>query len=152
LEKETRKMDDSLLDLGGIAGSGGYPDAAEGHDQYLYIREGQKELEKKMSKEGIFIDTGAWLAISLVDDHYHTLAERTLYRLLKSGFRLVTTNHVVGETYTFLSRVRSPEIALTFTEKLRISVALDRYFVNEDLELAAFDWLRKYADHPFSFC
>lgn len=64
-----------------------------------------------MSKERIFIDTGAWLAISLVDDHSHALAEQTLSRLLKSGFRLVTTNHVVGETYTFLSRVRSPKIA-----------------------------------------
>jgi predicted nucleic acid-binding protein len=104
-----------------------------------------------MSKERIFIDTGAWLAISLVDDHYHALAEQTLSRLLKSGFRLVTTNHVVGETYTFLSRVRSPEIALLFIEKLRISAALDYYFVNEEMELTAFDWLRKYSDPPFSF-
>jgi predicted DNA-binding protein len=47
LEKETRKMDDSLLDLAVIAGSGGYPDASERHDQYLYIREGQEDPEKK---------------------------------------------------------------------------------------------------------
>jgi predicted nucleic acid-binding protein len=104
-----------------------------------------------MSKERIFIDTGAWLGISLTDDHYHTLAEQTLAQLLKSGFRLVTTNHVVGETYTFLSRVCSSRIALIFIEKLKTSAALDYYFINEEMELAAFDWLRRYSDQPFSF-
>jgi hypothetical protein len=37
LDKESGKMNDSLLDLVGIAGKGGYPDAAEHHDQYLYL-------------------------------------------------------------------------------------------------------------------
>jgi predicted nucleic acid-binding protein len=104
-----------------------------------------------MSKERIFIDTGAWLAISLIDDQYHAVAGHTLSRMLQSGFRLVTTNHVVGETYTFLSKVSSPKIALIFIEKLRISAALDYYYVSEDMELIAYDWLRKYSDHPFSF-
>jgi predicted nucleic acid-binding protein len=104
-----------------------------------------------MSKERIFIDTGAWLGLALADDHYHTLAGQTLARLLKSSFRLVTTNHVVGETYTFLSRVSSPKLALIFIEKLRVSAALDYYFIDQEMELAAFDWLRRYSDHPFSF-
>jgi hypothetical protein len=46
LEKETSKMNDSLLDLVGIAGNGGYPAASERHDQYLYIREDQEEPVK----------------------------------------------------------------------------------------------------------
>lgn len=46
LEKETCQMDDSLLDLASIGGKGGYPDAAERHDEYLYVREDQ-ESEKK---------------------------------------------------------------------------------------------------------
>ena len=104
-----------------------------------------------MSKERVFIDTGAWIAISLVDDHYHALANQTLSQFLKSGTRLVTTNHVVGETYTFLAKIRSPRIALAFMDKLRTSAALDYYFINEELELAAFDLLRQYSDHMFSF-
>jgi predicted DNA-binding protein len=46
LEKETRKMDDSLLDLAGIAGNGGYPDASKRHDQHLYVCEDQEKPEK----------------------------------------------------------------------------------------------------------
>lgn len=46
LKKETSKMDDSLLDLIGIGGNGGYPDAAERHDDYLYIKEDQEQSEE----------------------------------------------------------------------------------------------------------
>ena len=47
LEKETRLMDDSLLDLAGIGGEGGYPEASERHDEYLYFREKLEDPEKK---------------------------------------------------------------------------------------------------------
>jgi hypothetical protein len=50
LEKETRRMDDSLLDLSGIAGPGGYPDSAERHDDYLYARENLEKTKKKNGK------------------------------------------------------------------------------------------------------
>jgi hypothetical protein len=39
LEKESQKRPDSLLDLIGLGGQCGYPDAAESHDTYLYARE-----------------------------------------------------------------------------------------------------------------
>jgi predicted DNA-binding protein len=46
LEKETSRMNDSLLDLVGISESGGYSDASERHDQYLYFREDQEKPVK----------------------------------------------------------------------------------------------------------
>ena len=98
-----------------------------------------------MNKERLFIDTGAWLAITLTDDHYHVLANQTLSQILKSGTRLVTTNQIIGETYTFLAKIRSPKIALMFIEKVRTSAVLDLYFVNEDMELVAFEWLQRYS-------
>lgn len=103
-----------------------------------------------MTSERVFVDTGAWLALALNNDQYHTLASQTLARLLSST-RLVTTNQVVGETYTFLTRTRSPRIALAFMDQIRASMALDYYFISEDLETAAYNRLKIYVDHPFSF-
>jgi uncharacterized protein len=104
-----------------------------------------------MSRERVFVDTGAWLALALADDQYHSLAGQTLSRLLGSSTRLVTTNQVVGETYTFLVKVRSPRIALAFVDQVRASMALDYFFIEEDLEIAAYNWLKQYADQKFSF-
>ena len=47
LEQEARHTPDSLLDLVGIGGMAGYPDASERHDDYLYVQERQPENEEK---------------------------------------------------------------------------------------------------------
>jgi hypothetical protein len=47
LEKETSQMTDSLLEVIGIGGKAGYPDASERHDQYLYVREKPEDPAKK---------------------------------------------------------------------------------------------------------
>jgi predicted nucleic acid-binding protein len=109
-------------------------------------------MEKKtMNHECVFVDTGAWLALMLTDDVYHSIASQTLNNLLKSSLRLLTTNHVIGETYTFLTRIRNPQMALVFIENLKTSTALDYYFVDETMETAAYDLLRRYQDQKFSF-
>jgi predicted nucleic acid-binding protein len=104
-----------------------------------------------MANKRVFVDTGAWLAITLADDQYHAIGDKTLKQLLASGTRLVTGNHVIGETYTFLAKLRSPKIAGDFIETVRASRALDLYFADETVESSAYDLLRKYSDHPFSF-
>jgi predicted DNA-binding protein len=47
LEKEASQMADSLLDIVGIGGKAGYPDASERHDDYLYVMENQEDYPKK---------------------------------------------------------------------------------------------------------
>jgi hypothetical protein len=51
LVQESGQMNDSLLDLVGIAGKGGCPDAAEHHDQYLYVREDRAEPDQEKKDE-----------------------------------------------------------------------------------------------------
>jgi len=104
-----------------------------------------------MSQERIFVDTSAWLALMLEDDAHHAAADRALSALLKSDTRLITTNHVVGETYTFLARVRNPWIALAFVERIKASLTLDLVVAQEETEAAAYEWLRRYQDQRFSF-
>lgn len=104
-----------------------------------------------MNDNRIFVDTGAWLALSLTDDRYHNLANQTLKQLLKSGTRLITSNHVIGETYTFLTRIHSSRVAWNFIEKIRASKSLDYYFTDEKTESSAYDLLHKFSDQRFSF-
>lgn len=64
---------------------------------------------------------------------------------------MVTTNHVVGETYTLLRIVRGYRAAATFLEALDATERLERLFVSEDVEKRAFALLHRYHDHDFSF-
>ena len=104
-----------------------------------------------MSRDRVFVDTGAWLALALNDDVHHAEAEIALKDLLSSGARLVTTNHVIGETYTFLSRAKGTRIAAAFADKIRASIALDCVFVPEETEARAFAWLERYEDQKLSY-
>jgi len=47
LEREAAKLDDPLLEIVGLAGEGGHPDASERHDDYLYQRETSKRQQRK---------------------------------------------------------------------------------------------------------
>ena len=49
----------------------------------------------------VLVDSGAWLAIADRDDPKHRTA-LDFYRGLKPGSRLVTTDYVLSETYTWL--------------------------------------------------
>lgn len=48
----------------------------------------------------LFVDSSAWYALSDYDDKNHDSASIFLTQALKSNNRLVTSNLVVGETYT----------------------------------------------------
>lgn len=58
-----------------------------------------------MSK-AVFVDTSAWYALADAGDVHHVEAAGLLRRLTSERRRLVTTNGIVGETYTLL--LRSP--------------------------------------------
>jgi len=99
----------------------------------------------------VFVDTGAWFAVQVPDDQWHGSAVRTLRALLAGASALVTTNHVIGETYTLLRVVRSHAAAVRFLDHLEETRRLERIFVQHDTEARAFRLLRQHADQDFSF-
>jgi len=99
----------------------------------------------------IFVDTGAWFAAQIADDEHHGEAADTLRGLLELPTVLVTTNHVVGETYTLLRVTRGYDAANRFLGSLERTARVERVFVEEDLERRAFALLERYRDHDFSF-
>ena len=99
----------------------------------------------------VFVDTGAWFAVQTVDDTHHRVAAKALRSLIERGAMLVTTNQVIGETYTLLRVVTGYRPASRFLEHLETTKRLERVFVSVELEHRAVILLDRFADHDFSF-
>lgn len=99
----------------------------------------------------VFVDTGAWRAVVMASDAYHSLARAAWERLLAVGRPLITTNLVVGEAYTLLRTRQGYEAAWAFLSLIDRSQRLTRHFITPELETQAYAILRQYRDHDFSF-
>jgi predicted nucleic acid-binding protein len=68
--------------------------------------------------EAVYVDTGAWIALALTRDPLHARAAATWAELLSAGATLQTSVPVVIETFTFLDRNTTRQVALTWKESL----------------------------------
>lgn len=96
----------------------------------------------------IFVDSSFWIALSLARDTMNALA-----RELASAQRPVawmTTNHIVGETWTFLRRHATHDHAVRFLDRVKRSSRISVTHVTEEQERAALDWLRRHDERPYS--
>ncbi len=103
-----------------------------------------------MTRE-IFVDTGAWYALQVPDDRWHGNAVACFRDLMHQGRSLVTSNLVVGETYTLLVRTHGNAAALRFVDTLDRSPRLVRVHTDEDLDQEAWQILRRFTDQDFSY-
>jgi predicted nucleic acid-binding protein len=55
----------------------------------------------------VFVDTGAWFALQVEDDEHHETARMTFPTLLVACRSLVTSNLIIGETYTLLRTAKN---------------------------------------------
>jgi predicted nucleic acid-binding protein len=97
----------------------------------------------------IFVDSSFWIATRFTRDPHHDEAADLLERHARETF--VTSNHVCGETWTFLNRRAGHRSACHFLDHLGRSPRLRIVFVVEDLEQEAFTWLRRHDERPYSF-
>jgi uncharacterized protein len=95
-----------------------------------------------------FVDTSFWVALQLARDEHHAAA-RELWQ--SAGAPLLTTNHVVGETWTFLRRRAGHSAAKRFVDAVTRSPRLAIEHVSEVVESEAWDWLRRHDERPYSF-
>ena len=97
----------------------------------------------------LFIDTGAFLARYLSNDSYHLKAAAIWKKT--AGEALFTSNHVLDETLTLLSRRAGSNFAADRAENIYNSTALEILFSSKEDEIAAIRIFRKYADQNVSF-
>lgn len=95
-----------------------------------------------------FVDTSFWVGLLMAKDRHHAAA-----RLLWAGDPgpLLTTNHVVGETWTFLRRRAGHTAAVRFFEAVERSPRLAIVHVDEKAEVEARRWLRRHDAREYSF-
>jgi len=96
----------------------------------------------------IFVDTSFWVATIAANDANHREATQ-LAR--EASDRLVASNHVRGETWTFLNRRYGHAPAVSFVDALGRTARLRVEFVSRDLEDEALRWLRRHDEREYSF-
>jgi uncharacterized protein len=97
----------------------------------------------------IFVDSSFWIGLVFPRDGRHA-DTKALYELY-AGTRLVTSNHVRGETWTVLRRRVGHRIAVGSLALLDSAPRLRIEFVSQDLETEALRWLRRHDERPYSF-
>lgn len=100
-----------------------------------------------------FADTGWWVAWVLPEDARHDDALGMLDGLGRSE-QVLTSNLVVGETWTFLRRKDSHRTAVAFLDRVETLIKGDRLVVNrvtEGQETAAWEWLRRHDERVYSY-
>jgi uncharacterized protein len=97
----------------------------------------------------IFVDSSFWIGLIFPRDGRHA-DTKALYELY-AGTRLVTSNHVRGETWTVLRRRVGHRIAVGSLALLDSAPRLRIEFVSQDLETEALRWLRRHDERPYSF-
>jgi uncharacterized protein len=97
----------------------------------------------------IFVDTSFWVGLTNRRDTRHEQAKALLAAHDKD--RLVTTNEVRGETWTFLRRRAGHAVAVRFLDAVATSPRVEVLRVSEAVEADAERWLRRRDDREFSW-
>jgi len=99
----------------------------------------------------IFVDTGGWIALLSRDDAHHAPAVAAWPEILRRFRRVVATNLVIAESYTFLRRAVGFPAAWALVERLQLTPRLALIYADANLEGDARALLRQYSDHDFSY-
>lgn len=99
----------------------------------------------------IFADTNGWIALNSKRDQLHDVAVKVNRELLAAGYRYVTTNFVLDETYTGLLLKVQHLAAVDFGERIRNSRMVQIIHLIEDIENEAWKLFKQYSDKTFSF-
>ena len=97
----------------------------------------------------IFVDTSFWVALRNRRDGHHDDALALFAQHSDAG--MVTTNHVRGETWTYLRRRAGHRSAVGFLDAMDGSQRVTVERVDAATEDEALAWLRRHDEREFSF-
>ena len=98
----------------------------------------------------VFVDTGAWIALTDLSDSFHAEASRIADQLKQRNTILVTSDYVLDETITWLRYHTSHKIAADFAAQLMSSQVTDIIYIDENVFSRTVALFRKFHDQKFS--
>ncbi len=99
--------------------------------------------------KAVFVDTSGFVALENVKDSHHLLARAFQQRVVEQKLRLLTSNYVLDETYTWLRLGHRRAVA--FGAAIQQSAVVQVVYVTPEIETAAWDIFTRYTDKDFSY-
>lgn len=96
-----------------------------------------------------FVDTSFWFSVQ--DRHDRRHPEASALAAQQGRERLLTSNHVVGETWTLVRRRLGHGAAVGFLDRLTRLGNVEVATADESLEGDAWAWLRRHDERKYSF-
>jgi len=101
----------------------------------------------------VFVDTGAWLAVTVQRDQYHQVAASYYLELIAGSSLFLTTNYVLLETYTRIRYDDDLPQAIALRQSLQQAQearALQVVWITPEIEAEAWQIFSSYTDQSFS--
>jgi predicted nucleic acid-binding protein len=99
----------------------------------------------------LFIDSGPFVAVANPGDQYEEAATRTWRRLADEPRPLISSEHVLDEVGTAITRTQGASRAAAWLRG-QLSSGLIRWLQTASTDLdSAIEWLEKYSDQRLSF-
>ncbi len=114
----------------------------------------QLTMIKISTSKGIFIDTGAFIAIIVKNDINHVKANEYWNKILENNIPIITSNFVISETYTWLRYKTSHFEATKFLDIISNAIKhnyIEVLYSDEYIEGRAINILVKYNDQDISY-
>jgi uncharacterized protein len=97
----------------------------------------------------IFVDSSFWIGFGMASDSRHPAALAVFDA--HEGSPLATSNHVRGETWTYLRRRSGHAAAIDFLDRLDGAERVEIVHISRELEDEALRWLRRHDEREYSF-
>lgn len=97
----------------------------------------------------IFVDSSFWIAAAVAPDAHHDSASDLLSQ--NPAAALATSNHVLGETWTFVRRTFGHRLAVGVIDRIERTPRLRTIRLDQETELEAWRWLRAHDEREYSF-
>jgi predicted nucleic acid-binding protein len=98
----------------------------------------------------LFVDTSAWYPLAVRSHPDHAALSAALRERVERRERVVTSNLVVAESHALIMRRAGIAAGVRFVQLVRASPNVVVASTSELEDAAINDWLRRYADQPFS--
>ena len=99
----------------------------------------------------LFVDTSGWYALIDRRDSWHDVATTQMQRALSGGQRIVTTDYVIDESCTLLTRRVGAHAAVRLLDLLQATSAVDWEWIGAERFAKCEAFFRRNRDHGYSF-